>query len=281
VSTLVAFALALQMVALPLFVFTADRLAAQLSGAMCAVGTFNANAYGFPALLAQIVAFFASAAWLALDAMDVSVPSYPLTRPKYVGMLLLAPVLVAASGMLWVFFVSLEPDVITSCCARVFASGADTVSGSLAALPPRRAMGGFFVGLSVAAGLHFYVATGPRGPLSAALAGASGLAAFGAAVAGIVSFVAPAVYNDVLHHCPFCILKAEYSHQGYLIYVPLFTATASSVWVLCAAVAAGVPSLRLVLPDAQRRWAAVAAVGYVLVAVVSAIMVAWSPVTFP
>ena len=278
VSTLVGFVMVLQILSLPVFVFTADRLAAQLSGAMCAVGTLNASVYGFPALAVQIAAFFAAVAWLAIDAMDTSVPTYPLTRPKYGAALGLAPVLAAAAVLQWAFFAALEPDVITSCCARVFTSGTGTLAGSLSALPSRAAMIVFFASLAAVAGLSYYVSAGPRGPGSAALAGGAGLVAFPAAISGIVSFVAPAVYDDVLHHCPFCILKAEYSHQGYLLYVPLFVAAAGSLWLLCASVGALSPGLRPVLPGAQRRWAAAAAAGYALVAVIAGIMVARSHV---
>jgi putative ABC transport system ATP-binding protein len=133
VSTLVAFAMGLQILTLPVLVFTADRLAAQLSGAMCAVGTLNANAYGFPALSAQMVAFFAAVAWLALDAMDVSVPSYPLTRVKYVAALVLAPLLALAAGLPVAFFGCSShrssPRAAPAC------TDAPSVSGALAAWP--------------------------------------------------------------------------------------------------------------------------------------------------
>ncbi len=280
VSTLVAFAMGLQILTLPVLVFTADRLAAQLSGAMCAVGTLNANAYGFAALSAQMVAFFAAVAWLALDAMDVSVPTYPLTRIKYVAALVLAPLLALAAGLPVAFFAMLEPSVITSCCARVFASDAPSVSGALAAWPAGPAMIAFYVSLAAAVMFSLHVATGRRGRASAALAGGAGLVAFASVIAGVVSFLAPAVYDDVLHHCPFCFLKAEYHHQGYLIYVPLFVATANSTWLLCASLAARVPALGDVLPRSQRRWAAVAAAGFMLVALISSIMLARSHVTF-
>ena len=132
----------------------------------------------------------------------------------------------------------------------------------------------------LAAGLSLHVATGRRGRGSAALAGGAGLLAFPASIAGIVSVVAPAVYGDVLHHCPFCILKAEYAHLGYLLYVPLFAATASSVWLVCASLAARAPGLRSVVPQAQRPRAAVAAVGFALVALVGGVLLARSSVTF-
>ena len=37
----------------------ADRMAALFVGAMCAVGTFGVNGYGFPALYMKIAVFFA------------------------------------------------------------------------------------------------------------------------------------------------------------------------------------------------------------------------------
>ena len=55
-STLVGFVLVVQMASLLLFVFNADRMAVQFVGAMCAVGTLQANSYGFPALYAQLAA---------------------------------------------------------------------------------------------------------------------------------------------------------------------------------------------------------------------------------
>ena len=63
-STLAAFVCASQLLALLLFVFTADRLSAMFVGAMCAVGALNADAWGFPALLLQVALFFLAALWL-------------------------------------------------------------------------------------------------------------------------------------------------------------------------------------------------------------------------
>ena len=65
-STLVGFVLVVQMAALLLFVFNADRMAVQFVGAMCAVGTLQANSYGFPALYAQLAGFFLASGWLVL-----------------------------------------------------------------------------------------------------------------------------------------------------------------------------------------------------------------------
>jgi hypothetical protein len=63
-STLLSFLFASQLVALLLFVFNADRMSSMFVGAMCAVGALKVNAFGFPALIAQILIFFlARAGW--------------------------------------------------------------------------------------------------------------------------------------------------------------------------------------------------------------------------
>ena len=51
VSLLVRVALAFQLLLLFLLVFTADALAPQFTGAMCAAGSLRAAPYGYPALL--------------------------------------------------------------------------------------------------------------------------------------------------------------------------------------------------------------------------------------
>ena len=92
-STLLAFVLVAQLAALLLFVFNADRLAVMFVGAMCAVGTLNVNAWGFPSLIMQIAVFFLAAMWLALNHVDTLARDYPLVRIKYGLLLVLLPLL--------------------------------------------------------------------------------------------------------------------------------------------------------------------------------------------
>ena len=76
VSTGMALLLTVQSVALLLFVFNADRMASQFVGAMCAVGTLRVDGFGFPALLAQVAAFFGSSVWLTMNAVKVLMAYY-------------------------------------------------------------------------------------------------------------------------------------------------------------------------------------------------------------
>jgi hypothetical protein len=55
------------------------------------------------------------------------------------------------------------------------------------------------------------------------------------------------------HHCPFCILKPEYHHIGFALYLPLFLGTGTG---LAAGVLAFLPhqaSLAAVRPAIERK----------------------------
>ena len=61
ISTVMSYAFGFQLLSLFLFIFTADKLSGLFVGAMCAVGALHVDAYGFPALIAQIAVFFLAA----------------------------------------------------------------------------------------------------------------------------------------------------------------------------------------------------------------------------
>jgi hypothetical protein len=275
-STLLAFVLVSELLALLLFVFNADRMAPMFVGAMCAVGTLNADAYGFPALYAQIALFFLAAVWLAINHADAHARDYPLTRVKYRLLLGLLPCALLAFGLELAYFLHLRADVITSCCGSLFSNESATLGGDLAALPPAPALALFFGALLAAAGSAFFYAVSGRG---AGFVAAAAAVAFVAALAGIVSAISLYVYEHPHHHCPFCLLKPEYGYQGYALYLPLFSATAAGLCVGALQAFAGVKSLGAILPRLQERLAWGAALGFLLTALVAAVMVATSRLT--
>ncbi len=258
-STLLAFVFASQLVALLLFVFNADKMAVMFVGAMCAVGTLNVNSYGFPALLAQLAVFFLAAMWLAINHVDSRARDYPLVRMKYGLLLALAPVLAASLALQAQYFLHLHADVITSCCGSLFSGDAHGLSGDLAALPPRPAMVGFYAALALAAGAAVRYARWRRGGYAVGIASA---VAFAAAIIGILSFLSLYAYEHPHHHCPFCLLKADYDYQGYWLYIPLFAATAAGLGVGALQPFRHRPSLAAILPTVAARLAALAAIGY-------------------
>ena len=271
-STLTAFVFVTQLLALLLTVFNADKMAVMFVGAMCAVGTLNANAWGFPMLYAQITVFFLAAAWLTLNYVDNLAPDYPLVRVKYALLLLLLPALAAAFALQLKYFLNLRADVITSCCGSLFSEQGPTLASEASSMEAKPAILLFYSTLGAAVfanGLH----AGLRRRWSGALAALSSAGAFITAIIGILSFVSLYVYEHPHHHCPFCLLKPEYGYQGYLLYVPLFVSTAAGLGAGILQPFARVGSLQRLIPQASSRLAAVAALGFALFAAVATGMV--------
>lgn len=222
VSTALFFVMAMELVSLLLFVYNADRMAVLFTGAMCAVGTLNVNAYGFPALLFKLAAFFGAFVWLVLNHVDGKGRDYPLTRFKYAFLIGLAPVMLASAGLQLTYFLNLEADVITSCCSRLFTPDVSGIEAQLASMDSKLALWALFAGL----GLLVMLATLGlwRSHWSALYAFVSPLY-FVTAIVAIISVVAPYIYAQPHHHCPFCILKPEYDFIGYGLYLCLFVGT--------------------------------------------------------
>ncbi|MEO5336660.1 MAG: hypothetical protein H7841_07185 [Magnetospirillum sp. WYHS-4] len=255
ISTLLAFAFAVEIASLLLFVFNADRMHSQFVGAMCAVGTLNANAWGFPTVELKIVNFLLGGVWLVLNHVDNRGYDYPLIRVKYGLLLFIAPSLAAETSVQAAYFLNLKADVITSCCGSLFSSDAKSVAAETAALPPGPAMAGFYsiLALTLAAGLAFL--RWRRGAL--AFAGLAGIN-FLAALAAVISFISLYIYEHPHHHCPFDVIQSGYHYIGYGLYLPLFAATVLGLGVGAVAPFGGVASLAAVVPEVTRRLTATA-----------------------
>ncbi len=260
-STLLSFVMLAQLAALMLFVFNADRLSAMFVGAMCAVGTLNVNAWGFPSLITQIAVFFLAAMWLAINHVDTIARDYPLVRVKYALLLLLLPVLAANFWIELQYFLGLKANVITSCCGSLFSGEGKTIAAEASGLEPQPALALFYAGLAAAIGTslwHWRRAS----RLSGYLTLATSATGFAVAIVGVLSFVSLYIYEHPHHHCPFCILKPEYDYQGYALYLPLFIATAAGLGAGAMQPFARITSLRQELPRVSARLAGLAAAGY-------------------
>lgn len=258
IATVLVLVFLAQLLTLPLFVHTVDRMALQIAGAMCAVGTLNANAWGFPALLLRITLVFLAAAWLVLHRMDVRAPDYPLIRAKYRLLLLVLPLAGLAAGLQLAFFLQLDPDVITSCCGSLFSHGGESVAAHMAAVPALPAMIALYGSLGLALAAAVFYLRRRRGLLAFGILTALN---FPVAIAAIVAFLSLYVYEHPLHHCPFCLLQPEYGRIGYALYLPLFGATALGIGLALTAAFAQRESLRCVLARAAPPLVLIAAAG--------------------
>jgi hypothetical protein len=226
ISTLLAYGFAAQLLSLFLFIYTADQLHPFFVGAMCAAGTLYVNGYGYPTLLLKMLNFLLAGLWLLLNYVDTRGYDYPLIRPKYALLLLIAPLIVAEGILQTNYFLRLHPNIITSCCGTLFSTGSRSLASEIVALPSRPMEIIFFgiVALTFLSGLLFYL-KGRGGVLFSLLTAV----ALVVSLLAILSFISLYFYELPTHHCPFCLLQREYHYVGYPLYLALFGAAISGI----------------------------------------------------
>ncbi len=276
VSTLVPYGLLFEVVSVFLFIYTADDLHNLLVGAMCATGSLNANAYGFPALYAKIAALFLSASWIALNHIDSKVEDYPLTRTKYRLLLVIFPVVLAGYILQIEYFSRISPDVITSCCGVLFSEGGGNIASSIAFLPVRMTQFVFYSLFAVTVASGFAAVKTGRKMHVVSLSVLSGLF-FIASIAAVLSFISLYFYQLPTHHCPFDILQSGYYYVGYPLYASLFTGSFFGVMTGVVEPFRNIRSLSSIIPAIQKRWALVAVSAIVLFVAISLLPVVFLP----
>jgi hypothetical protein len=259
ISTIMTYALGLQLFSLFLYVYTADRLHILFVGAMCAAGTLNINGYGYPTILLKCANFLLAGLWLIVNHADNRSPEYPLIRKKYLLLLVLAPFLLAEAYFQARYFLGLKPDVITSCCGSLFSAERQGVPVGIAHLPRTVLEYVFFLGmgLTLASGGYFFL----RGKGGALFSAASALV-FPVSILALISFISPYFYELPFHHCPFCILQKEYGFVGYLLYVTLLGGAVFGVGSGAIQWVANVESLKEELPKIRKRLALLSVILY-------------------
>ncbi|HQJ09406.1 MAG TPA: hypothetical protein PLF54_10430 [Deltaproteobacteria bacterium] len=271
VSMLVAYAFGFQILSFFLFIYTADDLHGLFAGAMCGAGTLNVNRYAYPSLTVKAAAFILAGLWLIMNHADSLGRDYPLTRAKYLFLLLLAPLVLADVFFEGAFFVNLKADVITSCCGSLFSSGETASKGSLSAVAdlPVGPLKCAFYGsglLTLVSGTLFLLGFRRLGVFFSA----SSSAFFMASAAAFVSFLCLYFYELPTHHCPFCILQGDYHSIGYLLYGALFGGAVSGLGVGLLAPFGRVKSLAASLPPLQKRLSAMSLILYfIFIAIVA------------
>ena len=223
-STLVEYGLGFQIITLILFVLAADTFCQVIVGAMCATGALLANDFGMPALLVKITGVFLYGFWIVLHKLDISSAAYPLVRIKYIYLLLILPLLFADITLQTLYIAFLSPDIITSCCAVVFSTSAETGRNLLQSFPQNTLLllyYGFIVTLIIMGCilLKRWIL-----PLAAAFS-AGWLCFLGLAAVAIITVFSSYIYAMPYHNCPFCILKPEYHYIGFALYFTLIPAS--------------------------------------------------------
>jgi hypothetical protein len=250
ISVIMAYTLAFQILALFLFIHTADSIHNLFTGAMCAAGSLAANRYGYPLLLLKTGNCIIAGIWLFYNHLDSKGYDYPLIRPKYRLLALIALLLGWEAVLQLLYFTGLQADIITSCCGSLFGGTRESIAGDIATLPPRLMMAVFTVSLGLYCASGIYSLVRGRGWL---LFATLSLGFFFVAVTALISFISLYFYELPTHHCPFCILQKEYGYIGYLLYGCLLGGVISGAGCGVAELSRGNASLGESIPLLQKR----------------------------
>jgi hypothetical protein len=261
ISTVVTYLFGLALFSTFLFVYTGDHIHGLFVGAMCAAGTFNVNAYGYPLLVLKVLNFFLCGLWLILNYTDGQGADYPLIRPKYRFLVGITLLLAIDTWLTLNYFGALQANVITSCCGTLFSTDTQSIAGDLASLPSYGTKIFLFLGLALVlrSGIHF-VLTGRGCRVFSYLS--TGFFVF--AIAAIIAVISVYFYELPTHHCPFCLLQAEYHYIGYPLYGALFSAGITGAGVGVIDRFRDVSSLKAVIPRLQKRLCLTSLIGYII-----------------
>ena len=275
ISSILGYVLAFQILSLFLFIFTADTLHSQFTGAMCAVGSLNANKYGFPTLYLKIATCLLAGVWLIINHVDTRGYDYPLIKVKYAILAaILAPLVIIEAYFQFRYFLGLHADVITSCCGSLFSAEKGNVGGDLAGLPAAPMEWAFYAAMAAtfASGLLFCFKG--RGGCFFSIASS---AAFLVSAASLVSFICLYVYELPSHHCPFCILQREYGYVGYALYASLFGGGVAGLGAGALMPFRNHVSLSSIIPETQRKLCVFAMASYLLFSLIVSYYQIFSP----
>jgi len=261
VSTILSFLLAFELFSLFLFIYNADHVHNLFVGAMCAVGSLNVNAFGYPALILKGVNFLLCGIWIILNYTDNRGYDYPLIKGKYKFLFFITALLLLEAIVQANYFMRMKANVITSCCGTMFSEDTLGVAGRISAVPAPFAQTVFYLSVAMVfrTGIHFYV----TGRAARVFSYASNWMLFFSLMA-IISFIAVYFYELPTHHCPFCLLQREYRFIGYPLYLSLFVAGILGAGTGCIDRYRTIDSLRSIVPSLQKRLCLASMIGYAL-----------------
>jgi len=267
-----------QILSLFLFVYTVQGIHSLFTGAMCAIGTLSANRFGYPTLFLKLITFVLSGVWLIVNYADNGGHDYPLIKHKYVLFEVIVPLLLVENAAQWLYFSGLHPDIITSCCGNLFGADGKGIARDIAAArvaPVLRLFFGSILATCACGVLH--IRSGKLGYALGLLSGFTGVVS----VIAIISAISIFIYELPTHHCPFCLLDAQYGFIGYALYGPLLGGIVAGAGAGVLAPFRNVQSLGDWLPRVQKASGYAVTVSFALVGIVAACAIVFSHLRMP
>jgi hypothetical protein len=207
-------------VKIPLFIFfiyTLDTLSNLLPGAMCAAGVVTATVYGTPLLFLKILNLYVFAFWIVLNNEDMKYEDQPYLKSKFWLYLAAYPLLIAEIVLEGITFNALDLSHVVDCCGAIFSTTSQTYMAYVLSISPSILLG-IFYGVFLLMILFYFLKNRYIFALLNIIFVIISLIT-------LIAFFGTYIYEQPMHHCPFCLLQKDYNYIGYLLYIVLFIGT--------------------------------------------------------
>ena len=216
VSTIILFVFLMKFVLVVYFIFSIDALSLLLPGAMCGAGVIKANIYGSYLLILKLFILFLLTLWLYIHFYDMHTKNHQWFKQKSWLFSFIFVFIALELGLDFSYFSNIDTHLPVSCCSALF--------GQLEGANPLP------FGLSVSLLLvlfyllYFLVVLTLKIDYTVLYIVTNILFVYIAYYA-VVYFFGTYIYQLPTHKCPFCMLQAEYTYIGYLLWASLFMGT--------------------------------------------------------
>lgn len=216
VSTIILFVFMMKFVLVVYFIFSIDALSLLLPGAMCGAGVIKANVYGSYLLIFKLIILFLLTLWLYLHFYDIHTKNHKWFKQKSWLFSFIFVFITLELGLDFSYFSNIDTHLPVSCCSALF--------GQLEGANPLPFGLSIFLLLVLFYLLYILVVLTLKSGYTVLYIVTNILFVYIAYYA-VVYFFGTYIYQLPTHKCPFCMLQAEYTYVGYLLWASLFMGT--------------------------------------------------------
>jgi hypothetical protein len=217
VATIINFIFFIKIVLFIFFIFTLDKIASLLPGAMCGAGVVNATGYGTPLLMLKILNLYIFGYWIVLNKEDMKSPKRKYLRLKFALFCLAYILLVIEMVSQMLMFASIDTKSVVDCCGAIFSKNSQTYMATFLSMP-HSLLVALFYGLYLLLGVFYLLK-------NRYFYGVFNILFMVLSLITLIAFFGTYIYELPTHHCPFCLLQSDYHYIGYILYSLLFLGT--------------------------------------------------------
>jgi len=216
-STIIKYIFMLKIPLFLFFIFTLNKLAIVIPGAMCGAGVVNATVYGNYLLVLKVLNLYIFASWLTLHLNDIKQENQPYTKLKFTLFIFVFFLLMSEIYIEWLMFNAIDINKIVDCCGTLYSSGANSYISEFFKIDTSVLLTIFYGTFSFIIASYLLKNRYTFSILN--------LVFMLISIITLIIFFGIYIYELPTHHCPFCLLQKDYYYIGYFLYTFLYLGT--------------------------------------------------------